>query len=79
MVFTNAPMEICGCIIVPGDVLSVLANTSHPDTISSLQIFFFAMSPSYVRPGTRFDLTCSQFGRTKNRRENNMFQCNKIT
>ena len=27
--------------------------------------YFFPISLSYVRPGTRFDLTCSPFGRTK--------------
>ena len=40
---------------------------------------FFSISLSDVRPGTRFDLTCDPFGRTKKRRENNMFHCNKIT
>ena len=45
---------------------------------SSLQIIF-SISLLYVRPGTRFDLTCSQFGRTEKRRENNIFQCNQIT
>ena len=29
-------------------------------------------------PGTKFDLTCSQFSQTKKGRENSMFQCNKI-
>ena len=42
-------------------------------------LLFFSISLSYVRPGTRFDLTCSQFGQAKKRRENNMFQCSKIT
>ena len=41
--------------------------------------FFASHILSYVRPGTRFDLTCSQFDRTKKRRENNMFHCNKVT
>ena len=26
---------------------------------------FFSVSLSYVEPGTRFDLTCCQFGQTK--------------
>ena len=38
----------------------------------------FSMSLSYIWPGTWFDLKCSQFGQTKKRRENSMFQCNKI-
>lgn len=37
------------------------------------------MSLSYVKSGTRFDLTCGQFGPTMKRRENKMFQFNKIT
>ena len=37
---------------------------------------FFSISLSYVRPGTRFDLACSQCGRT--RKSDSMFQCNKI-
>ena len=46
---------------------------------------FFSISLSYVRPGTRFCLTFSQSGRTKTfshtylkKKENDMFQCNKI-
>ena len=32
---------------------------------------FFSISLSYVvRPGTRFDPTCSQFGHTEKRKEN---------
>ena len=31
-----------------------------------------------MRPGTRFDPTESQLGRTKKRREKNRFQCNEI-
>ena len=39
-------------------------------------VFVFSLSLSYVRPGTRFDPTESQLGRTK--REKNRFQCNEI-
>ena len=51
-------------------------------TISSLQIIF-SISLSYVRPGTRFELTiiviiAASLVAQKKRAENNMFQCNKI-
>ena len=46
---------------------------------SSLQRIFSILSQLYIRPGTRFDVTHGQFGQTERRRENNMFQGNKIT
>ena len=47
--------------------------------MQACKIIVFSTSMSYVRPGTNFDLTCSQFGQTEKRRGNNMFQCNIIT
>ena len=38
--------------------------------------YFFSLS--YIRPGTRFDLTCNQFGQTEKGKQN-VFQRNKIT
>ena len=59
--------------------------TQHPSVFGKCQRAnnklannFFSVTLSYIRPGTRFDLTCSQVSPTKKRREN-MFQCNKIT
>lgn len=43
-------------------------SLSHSVYTTSLQLSF-PISLSYVRPGTRFDLTYSQFGGTRRRRE----------
>ena len=62
-----------------------MAKTTTTTTKNAVPSFqdgksFFSISLSYVRlAGTRFDLTCRQFGLTKKMRENNVFQSNKIT
>jgi len=56
-------------------------HNETPDTLckQACKKFFATSLYKYVRLGTSFDLTSSQFGQKKKRKENNMFQHNKIT
>ena len=47
--------------------LNLITNSCHHISTNGKPANTDFLSRSYVRPRTRFDLTCSQFGRTKKR------------